>query len=226
MDRFERVLPFMRRPERQWERRLTLRQRLLSVLILPSVAFWDIVREPDNRGPLLIFWGNILAVSLFFVALVVHIVDAAALGLFLGFAGILVAYAILHFGWAIIYFGIIHTVVRVSGRDGVFAETFLLGQYSQLPLLLANTISLLLLLAGLPFGVSLAEISVLTLSPVWLVVWGLTVGAWLWGAVLLALGLRERYNFSTGAALFTTLTVTLFVIIVWFVVRLAPTPLI
>jgi uncharacterized protein with PQ loop repeat len=187
------------------------------------VAFWDIVREPDNRGPLLIFSGNILAVSLFFVAMVVHVADAAALGLFLGFAGILLVYAILHFIWAIIYFGIIHGIVRVSGREGLFAETFLLGQYSQLPLLIVNTISLLLLMGGLPFSVPFAEIGLLTASPVWLVVWGLTVGAWLWGAVLLALGLRERYNFSTGASLVLTLAVTLFVVIVWFVVRLTPT---
>jgi hypothetical protein len=226
MDRFERVLPFMRRPERQWERRLTLRQRFLSVLVLPSVAFWDIVRELDNRGPLFIFAGNILAVSLFYVAMVVHVVNAAALGLFLEFAGILLVYAILHFAWAMIYFGIIHGIVRVSGREGVFAETFLLGQYSQLPLLIVNAISLLLLLAGLPFNVPLDQVALLTVSPVWLVVWALTIGAWLWGAVLLALGLRERYNFSTGAALFLTLAVTLFATIVWLVVRLAPTPII
>jgi uncharacterized protein with PQ loop repeat len=225
MDRFERVLPFMRRPERQWERRLTFRQRLTSVLVVPSVAFWDIVRELDNRGPLFIFFGNILAVSLFFVAMVVHVANAAALGLYFGFVGILLVYAVLAFIWAIVYFGIIHAVVRVSGREGVFAETFLLGQYSQLPLLITNAISLLLLLVGLPFNVRLDQMAFLTLSPVWLVVWALTISAWLWGAVLLALGLRERYNFSTGGALFLSLAVTVFAVAVWLVVRLTPTPI-
>lgn len=218
MDRFERVLPFLRRPDRQWENRLTLRQRLWAILVLPSVAFWDIVREPDNRGPILIFVGNVFTISFFYIMMMLHVAGANFSELLFGWVGILPIFLFLYFIWAAIYYGFIHLIVSLAGQEGYFAETFLIGQYSSLPFLIANAISLPLLLVGLP-NVSIADLSPLYFSPVWLIVWGLAVAAYMWGAVLLALGLRERYRFSTERALLITFTVTLFVVIVGFVAR-------
>ena len=77
-EQFERILPFMRRPERQWDKRLTLLQRLWGVIRFPSVTFWDIAHEPDRKGPTLIFLGNLTAIALWYVAMVSHIVGASA----------------------------------------------------------------------------------------------------------------------------------------------------
>ncbi|MFX1562411.1 MAG: YIP1 family protein [Promethearchaeota archaeon] len=224
MDRFERILPFLRRPERQWENRLSLRQRLWAILVLPSVAFWDIVREPDTRGPVLIFFGNIFVISFFYIMMMVHVVGNSLYSLLFGWLGILPIFLLLYFLWTLIYYGFVHLIVNLAGEEGYFAETFLLSQYSSLPFLIANTISLpLLLLIPPPIGlsfVSITNLGALLFSPVWFIVWGLSVAGYLWGAVLLAMGLRERYHFSTEKALLITLSVTLFVVVVGFIARI------
>jgi len=207
LERFERVIPLLRRPERQWEGRLSLRQRLWAVLTVPAVAFWDIAREPDNQGPFLIFLGNILSVSLFYSAMVVHLIGENLLGLLLSTVGVILVYSFLFLIWNLVYLGVIHAIVRLSGREGIFAETFLMGQYASLPLLIANILSLGLLMVGLPY-VSISEFHMLAFQPVWIIVWSLTSAAQLWGALLLALGIRERYQFSTGISLLITFTVT------------------
>ena len=218
LESFERIIPFLRRPERQWEGRLSLRQRLWAVLLVPAVAFWDIAREPDNQGPFLIFFGNILTVSLFYTAIGIHIVEGSLLGMLLSTVGVILVFSFLYLLWNLIYLGIIHIIVRVSGREGFFAETFLMGQYASLPLLIANLLSLGLLVVGLPY-VFVADAQLLALHPIWLAVWALTSAAQLWGALLLALGLRERYQLSTGAALLITFTVTIFAVAVTWAAR-------
>lgn len=223
-DQFERILPFLRRPERQWESRLTLRQRLWGVLRVPAVTFWDIVHEPDRRGPALIFLGNLVMISLWFVAVVIHVVDAVG-ALLYGFIGVFFVVAFLYLLLNLFYFGIIHVIVKISGREGYFSETFLIGQYALIPFFLANFVSALLLLALLP-PVSIGNLAVLYLSPIWLIVYVLASIAILWGAVLLSLGIRERYRFSTGVALLISFSVTIFVVVVAIVARLTVVPVI
>lgn len=225
MERLERILPFMRRPEKHWERRLSLLQRLYGILVIPAVTFWDIAHEPDQKGPLLIFLGNLFAISAIFLAMVLHIQEAVYYGLIYSFLGVLLVNSLTYLIWTIIYFGVIHLIIRLSGRDGTFAETFLIGQYASLPIFFAN-----LLVLGLYFGllptVNLVNIMILYMSPIRFVAWALSSIAALWGAVLLALGIRERYRYPTSAALIMTFIVTIFVIIISFFAHITVIPII
>lgn len=211
-------MPFLRRPEKPWERRLTLFQRLWGILVIPAVTFWDIAHEPDRKGPFLIFLGNLMILSLFFVVMMLRVFQVWTYGLVFGFGGIILVNALLYLVWNVIYFGIMHLIVKLSGREGEFAETFLMGQYASLPLLIANILSLGILFVLLP-TTSIDNLILLFISPAWLIVWALTSAASLWGAVLLALGLRERYRLSTAAALAITFGVTLFAVVVSFFAR-------
>ncbi len=223
-EQFERILPFMRRPEKQWESRLTLRQRLWGVLRVPAVTFWDIAHEPDRKGPFLIFLGNLLAISLWYVAMVNHIVNPAP-GLVWGFAGILFVLCLFYLLLNLFYFSVIHIIINLSGREGYLSETFLIGQYALLPFLFANLLSFGLLMVFLPYTTS-GYLAPLYLNPIWLVVYALASLALIWGAVLISMGIRERYRLSTGNALLITFSVTVFVIIVAILVRATVIPII
>ena len=223
-EQFERILPFMRRPERPWDKRLTLLQRLWGVIRFPSVTFWDIAHEPDRKGPALIFLGNLTAIGLWYVAMVSHITGATT-NLIFGFAGILFILTVFYMLLNLIYFGLIQFVIGLAGREGTFAETFLMGQYAHLPLFFANLLSFGILMLGLP-PTPLGSLAALYLDPLWLVVYGLVSIALLWGAVLLAMGIRERYRFTTNIALAITFSVTLFMVIVAILVRLTVPPVI
>lgn len=144
-----------------------------------------------------------------------------ATSLIYGFLGVLLIYPLLHLFYNLFFYGIIHAIIRLSGRKGSFGDTFILGQYSALPLLLANLLSLGVLLVSLP-SVPVSELTdlVLLYQPLWLVVWGLTAIASLWGAVLLTLGIRERYHMSTSIALLATFTVTVIVVMLGLFARL------
>jgi hypothetical protein len=214
----------MRRPERQWDKRLTLLQRLWGVIRFPSVTFWDIAHEPDRKGPALIMLGNLTAISLWYVAIVSHVTGASA-NLIFGFVGILFILTVFYLLLNLIYFGLIQFIIGLAGREGVFVETFLMGQYAHLPLFFANMISFGVLMVGLPYA-PLGSLASLYLSPVWLVVYGLACIAVLWGALLLALGIRERYRLTTNIALVITVSVTLFVVIIAVLVRLTVPPVI
>ncbi len=223
-EQFERILPFMRRPERQWESRLSLRQRLWGILRFPAITFWDIAHEPDSRGPALIFLGNLAVISLWYVAMVSHISGAVS-DLLLGFVGIFFVLALFYMLLNLFFFGIIHIIISLSGREGYFSETFLIGQYALLPFLFSNLLSFGLLLGFLP-PVSIDNLAPLYLHPIWLVVYSLASLAMFWGSVLLSLGIRERYRFSSGLAFVICFSVTLFVVIIAFLVRLTVLPLI
>jgi hypothetical protein len=223
-EQFERILPFMRRPEKQWESRLTLWQRLWGVLRFPAVAFWDIAHEPDRKGPFLIFLGNLLAIALWYLAMVYHIVDATTM-LIWGFTGVLFILTLFYLLLNLFYFGVIHTIVNLSGREGELSETFLIGQYALLPFLFANLLSFGLLMAFLPYT-TLGYLIPLYLNPIWLVVYALASLALLWSAVLLSMGIRERYRLTTGSALLITFSVTIFVVVVAILVRATVIPII
>lgn len=223
-EQFERILPFMKRPERQWESRLSLRQRLWGVLRFPAITFWDIAHEPDNRGPALIFLGNLVAISLWYVAMAWHVLDGRELLLY-GFFGVFAILSLLYMLLNIFYFGIIHAIVNYSGRKGEFADTFLLGQYALLPFLFANLISTGLLFALLP-NTTTSNLASLYINPTWLAVYALASIAIVWGAILLSLGIRERYRMPSETALLITMSVTVFVVIVAFAVRTTVIPLI
>ncbi len=223
-EQFERILPFMKRPERQWESRLTLRQRLWGVLRFPAVTFWDIAHETDSRGPALIFLGNLAVISLWYIAMVIHVSDAANLLLY-GFFGVFAILSLLYMLLNLFYFGIIHMIINYSGREGHLSETFLIGQYALFPFLLANLLSAGLLSAFLP-PTTMANLTVLYIAPIWLAVYGLAGVAMLWGALLLSIGIRERYRMPSETALLITMSVTLFVVIIAILVRLTVIPII
>lgn len=223
-EQFERILPFMKRPERQWEGRLTLRQRLWGILRYPAITFWDIAHEIDRRGPALIFLGNLAVISLWYVAMATKVVDGGTI-LIYGFFGVFVILSLLYMFLNLFYFGVIHMIIRYSGREGDLSETFLMGQYALFPFLLANLLSLGLLFVSLP-PTSMANLAVLYLSPIWLAVYALAGIAMFWGAILLSLGVRERYRMPSETALLVTMSVTLFVVIVAILVRLTVIPII
>ncbi|MDO8055715.1 MAG: Yip1 family protein [Candidatus Hermodarchaeota archaeon] len=223
-ERFERILPFMRRPERPWDKRLTLLQRLWGVIRFPSVTFWDIAHEPDRKGPALIFLGNLTAIGLWYVAMVSHIIGASA-SLIFGFAGILFILTVFYMLLSLVYFGLIQFAIGLAGRKGTFAETFLMGQYAHLPFFFANLASFGVLMVLLP-PAHLGSLAELYLNPLWLVVYGLASVALLWGALLLALGIRARYRLTTNIALVITFSVTVFMVIIAFLVRLTVPPVI
>ncbi|MFX0168868.1 MAG: YIP1 family protein [Candidatus Hodarchaeota archaeon] len=223
-EQFERILPFMRRPEQQWDKRLTLIQRLWGIIRFPAVAFWDIAHELDRKGPALIFIGNLTLISLWYVALASHIVGATVSLLF-GFFGVFVILAALYMLLNLFYFGLIQLLIGLTGRKGMLAETFLMGQYAHLPLFFANLLSFVVLMLGLPYA-TLGNLASLYLSPLWLIVYGLLSIGLLWGALLLAMGIRERYRLTTNIALTITMGVTLFMIIVAVLVRVTVLPVI
>ncbi|MFX1564639.1 MAG: Yip1 family protein [Promethearchaeota archaeon] len=223
-EQFERILPFMKRPEKQWESRLTFRQRLWGILRFPAVAFWDIAHELDSGGPALLFLANLAVIALWFIAMAYHVTDAGAF-LFYGFFGVFAILALLYMLLNLFYFGIIQMIINYSGREGQLSETFLMGQYALLPFLFANLISAGLLFVFLP-PVTFVELTFLYIHPIWLAVYALASIAMLWGAVLLSLGIRERFRMSSGTALVITMSVTLFVVIVAILVRLTVIPII
>ncbi len=150
----------------------------------------------------------------------------ATVNLVFGFLGVLLVLALLYMLLNIFYFGVIHIIVRYSGnRDEPFSITYLMGQYALLPFLLANLLSLGLLMVFLPYT-DISSLALLYLHPIWLGVYGLACVALLWGAILLSMGLRERHRISTTIALISTLSVTLFMVITVLLVRLSVIPLI
>lgn len=223
-EQFERILPFMKRPERQWEGRLTFRQRLWGILRYPAITFWDIAHEIDSRGPALIFLGNLAVISLWYMAMAMHVTDGG-MALLYGFLGVFVILSLLYMLLNLFYFGIIHMIIRYTGREGDLSETFLMGQYALFPFLLANLLSFGLLYALLPYA-TLANLAVLYLSPVWLAVYGLAGISMIWGAFLLSLGVREHYRMPSETALLITMSVTVFVVVVAILVRLTVIPII
>ena len=155
--------------------------------------------------------------------MVFHVTDFLVAGLQWGFVGLFFIFFLLYWLGVVLYYGIIHLVIRISGHEGRFGDTFLIGQYSALPVLFANLLSLILLFALLPFE-TITNLSLLILHPVWLIVLGLGSIAYLWGAILLALGIRVRYKLSTGSSLLITLSVTVFFILILFLARLTVIP--
>lgn len=218
-DRFERVLPFMRRPERRWQGRLSLRQRLWSTLAVPSIAFWDIAREPDRAGPFLVFLGNLFSTTLFYLLIIMKTPETSILAY--GYWGVFLIFSLFYLIYNLFFYGIIDITIRLSGRKAAFWDTFKIGQYSALPLMLANILSLIVLLILLPSvpGVELSFL-VFPYQPIWLVYYTLTAVASLWSAFLLALGLRERYHMSTSIAFMTTFIVTVIVVLLGLFARL------
>jgi uncharacterized protein with PQ loop repeat len=165
--------------------------------------------------------GNLFSVSLFYLLIILKTNSATNL-----ISGFLVAFFISSLFLLIynyVFYGIIYMIIRLSGRNASFGDTFILGQYSALPLLLANLISLGILFVILP-AVSVSELTrlIYPYQPIWLVWWILTSIASIWGAVLLTLGIRERYHMSTSIALLTTFTVTVIVVILGWFARLVP----
>jgi hypothetical protein len=214
----------MKRPEKQWESRLTFRQRLWGVLRFPAVAFWDIAHELDGRGPALLFLANLAVIALWFIAMASHVTDAGAF-LFFGFFGVFAILSLLYMLLNLFYFGIIQMLINYSGREGQLSETFLMGQYALLPFLLANLISTALLFVFLP-PVDSSSLTLLYIHPIWLAVYAIASIAMLWGAILLSLGVRERFRMSSETALLITMGVTIFVVIVAILVRLTVIPII
>ena len=153
-----------------------------------------------------------------------HIVDGGNQLLY-GFFGVFAILSLLYMLLNLFYFGIIHMIVNYSGREGHLAETFLMGQYALFPFLLANLLSLGLLLAFLP-NATLASLILLYIHPIWLAVYALASIAMFWGAILLSLGMRERYRMPSETALVITVSVTLFVVIIAILVRLTVIPII
>jgi hypothetical protein len=150
----------------------------------------------------------------------------ATVNLALGFMGVLIVLALLYLFLNLFYFGVIHFILRYSGkRDEPLSITFLMGQYALLPFLLVNLLSLGLLMVFLPFT-DITFLAPLYLHPIWLVVFGLSCAALLWGAILLSMGIRERHRISTAIALIITLSVTVFVVITIMLVRMTVIPLI
>ncbi|MFX1318440.1 MAG: Yip1 family protein [Promethearchaeota archaeon] len=223
-EQFERILPFMKRPEQQWESRLTLRQRLWGVIRFPSITFWDIAHDTDTRGPALIFLGNLGVISLWYVAMALHVSDASSLLLY-GFVGVFAILSLLYLLLNLVYFGIIHVIINYSGHEGDFSKTFLMGQYALFPFLLVNLLSFGLLSVGL-LPTTWANMTILYLHPIWLVVYALASIAILWGALILSLGIREGYRMPSATALLITMSVTLFFVVVAILVRLTVIPII
>jgi hypothetical protein len=101
----------------------------------------------------------------------------------------------------------------------------MIGQYALLPFFFANILSFLLLMAFLP-PVTSTNLTPLYLSPVWFIVYALASIAVLWGAILLSLGLRERYQYTTGIALVISFSVTIFVVVIALISRITIIPII
>jgi hypothetical protein len=193
-------------------------------LRLPSITFWDIAHEPDRRGPALIFLGNLAVISLWYVALALHVVDGGSL-LVYGFFGVFAILSLLYMLLNLFYFGVIQAISNYSGREWNLSEIFLMGQYALLPFLLTNLLSLGLLFAFLP-NTNILNLTILYLAPIWLAVYALAGIAMIWCAILLSLGIRERYRMPSETALLITMSVTLFVVVVAILVRLTVIPLI
>jgi hypothetical protein len=156
--------------------------------------------------------------------MVLHVVDAGSLLLY-GFVGVFAILSLLYMLLNLVYFGIVHAIINYSGREGDFSETFRMGQYALFPFLLANLLSFGLLVAGLP-NTTWVNMTILYLHPIWLAVYALASIAVLWGAVILSLGIRERYRMPSATALLITMSVTLFIVVVAVLVRLTVIPII
>lgn len=219
----ERLLPLLKRPEREPISAMPFPIRIAKAIIAPSSALHDVARAPDAMGPLIIYILNVLVLTLFYAAVWNHIYpfgdywllrvlgDGAILGRLVSNA-LLVFIQFLFLGFA--YW----LPFRLVGKKSGFKKNLSIVGYAYIPVLIGRAVSLLLLFTNLPMilipaSASLLQAQILIalvfMSPVWNNVAGIEIACWLWAAFLIALGIRQLNQLKTAVALISSYAIML-----------------
>jgi hypothetical protein len=214
----ERVLPLLKRPEKEPISAMPFPTRIAKAIIAPSQAFHDISRAPDAAGPFMLYLLNILGITLCYAAGWAHIIPfgnywalrALGEGALLGR---IVSNAILVF-IQFLFLGFIYWLpFRLVGKKGSFKKDLSIIGYAYTPVLIGRALSVLLLFTLLPTVIIPADANVIqagisvTLvftSSVWDAVTVIEIACWLWAAFIIALGIRQVNELSTTVALISS----------------------
>ena len=219
----ERLLPLLKRPEKEPISAMPFPIRIAKAIIAPSQAFHDISRAPDAMGPLVLYTLNVIALTLYYAAGWSHIYpygdfeilralgDSALLGRLASNA----IFILIQF----LFLGFIYWLpFRLVGRGSSFKTDLSIVGYAYTPVLIGRAISLLMLSRSLPTVIIPAEatffqaqiaITMVFMSPVWNTALGIEIASWLWAAFLIALGIRQVNELSTSAALVSSYVIML-----------------
>lgn len=219
----ERLLPLLKRPEKEPISPMPFPIRIAKAVIAPSQAFHDIARAPDAAGPIILYALNVLAVTIYYAAGWNHIYpfgdywilrlldDGAVLGILFSNA-LMVLIQLLFLGF--IYW----LPFRLIGRKSSFKRDLSIVGYAYVPILIGRALSVLILFTSIPtiiipVNASLlqAQISVTSIfiSTVWNTVAVIEIASWLWAAFLIALGIRQVNELSTTAAFISSYAIIL-----------------
>ncbi|MFB0560854.1 MAG: YIP1 family protein [Candidatus Lokiarchaeia archaeon] len=225
----ERLLPLLKRPEKEPISPMPFPIRIAKSIIAPSQAFHDIARAPDAAGPFILYVLNVLAITIYYAAGWNHIFplgdywilrvlgDGALLGR-LASNAILVLIQFLFLGF--IYW----LPFRLIGRKSSFKRDLSIVGYAYIPVLIGRAISILILFTGLPIVVIPGNASFLQaqfsvasvfMSSVWNTVTTIEIACWLWAAFLIALGIRQVNELSTAAALISSYAIMIIFLVIY-----------
>ncbi|MEM3526332.1 MAG: YIP1 family protein [Candidatus Jordarchaeaceae archaeon] len=219
----ERLLPLLRRPEKEPISAMPLPTRIFKAIIAPNQAFHDISRAPDATGPFVLYLLNVIGLTLCYAAGWTHIYpfgnywalramgEGALFGRFLSNA-ILVLIQFLFLGF--IYW----LPFQVLERKGSFKKDLSIIGYAYTPVLIGRALSVTLLFTLLPTVIIPANadiiqagisITLVFSSPIWSAVTVIEVACWLWAAFIISLGIRQSHNLSTTVALVSSYAIML-----------------
>lgn len=225
----ERLLPLLKRPEKEPISPMPFPIRIAKAIIAPSSAFHDISRAPDAAGPFIIYTLNVLAITIYYAAGWNHIYplgdywilrvlgDGALFGR-LASNAILVLIQFLFLGF--IYW----LPFRLIGRKSSFKRDLSIVGYAYTPVLIGRAISILILFTSLPAIVIPGNASLLQaqfsvasvfVSSVWNTVTAVEIACWLWAAFLIALGIRQVNELSTVAALISSYAIMIIFLLIY-----------
>jgi hypothetical protein len=219
----ERLLPLLKRPEKEPISAMSFPVRIAKAIIAPSQAFYDISRAPDAVGPFILFALNVLCLTLYYAAgwnsiypfgdywILRVLGDGAILGR-------LFSNAILVFIQFLFISFIYWLPFRLVGKKGSYKRDLSIIGYAYTPVLIGRAISIIILFTSLPStvipaGASLLQagisIALVFTSSVWNIVTVIEFATWLWAAFIIALGIRQVNELSTTAALISSYVIML-----------------
>ena len=225
----ERLLPLLKRPEKEPISAIPFPIRIAKAIISPSQAFYDISRAPDAVGPFMIFLLNVLCLTLFYAAGWNHIyafgdywaLSALGEGALLGR---MVSNAILVF-IQFLFLGLIYWLpFRLVGKKGSYKKDLSIIGYAYTPVLIGRAISVLILFTSLPsivipVGANLLQagisVAFVFTSSAWTIVTIIEFATWLWAAFIIALGIRQVNELSTTAALISSYVIMLIFLVIY-----------
>lgn len=225
----ERLLPLLKRPEKEPISAMPFPVRIAKAIIAPSQAFYDISRAPDAAGPFIIYLLNVLGLALYYAAGWNHIfpfgdywiLSALGNGAILGriFSNAVLVFI------QFLFIGFLYWLpFKLVGKKSSYKRDLSIIGYAYTPVLIGRAISVIILFTSLPstvipVGANLLQagisITLVFMSAVWNVVAIIEFACWLWAAFIIARGIRQVNELSTTAAFISSYAIMLIFLVIY-----------